>query len=217
MYRYKVLCGPTGVGKTRLLDALSAAGAQVLDLEGLAQHRGSLIGALPGIAQPSQKWFDSLLLEKLRGFDASKPVWVESESKKIGAVELPSSLLEAIRAGRLFNVIAPMGERVRLWREDYSHFEQEPQGLLERLQYLRPLVGGEEFDHWQRLAEQCLMPQLFQRLMEAHYDPAYARSLGKNYPSYDQAQRVELLSLDPANLRQVAERLHGEPARGSSR
>ena len=207
-YHYHVLCGTTGVGKTRLLDALCAVGAQVLDLEGLAQHRGSLIGALPGIAQPSQKWFDSMLLEKLRSFDANKPVWVESESKKIGALELPSALLEAIRAGRLFNVTAPMTERVRLWREDYSHFERDPEGLLERLQYLRPLVGGEEFDRWKHFAQQRLMPELFQRLMEVHYDPAYARSLGKNYSSYAQADSVDLQSLDPMNLRRVAEDLH---------
>lgn len=211
-YHYHVLCGATGVGKTRLLDALAAVGAQVLDLEGLAQHRGSLIGALPGIAQPTQKWFDSLLLDKLRSFDAEKPIWVESESKKIGALELPSALLEAIRAGRLFNVSAPMAERVRLWREDYSHFERDPEGLLERLQYLRPLVGGEEFDRWKDLARQRLMPELFQRLMEAHYDPAYARSLGKNYPSYGQAATVDLQSLDPSNLRRVAEQLHREQA-----
>ncbi len=211
-YTYHVLCGATGVGKTRLLDALASVGAQVLDLEGLAQHHGSLIGALPGVAQPTQKWFDSLLLDTLRGFDPGLPVWVESESKKIGAVELPGTLLDALRRGRLYNVTAPMAERVRLWREDYGHFERDPASLLQRLQYLRPLVGGEELDLWQRLASERRMPELFQRLMEAHYDPAYARSLGKNYAAYLQAQPIALQTLDRDSLRHVAARLHSGEA-----
>ena len=97
-FHFNVLCGPTGCGKTRLLTALEHAGAQVLDLERLAQHHGSLIGDLPGVPQPSQKWFDSLVLKELRSFDPRVPIWVESESKKIGALQLPDALLENMRA-----------------------------------------------------------------------------------------------------------------------
>ena len=212
-FRYNVLCGPTGCGKTRLLTALESAGAQVLDLEGLAQHRGSLIGDIPGTAQPSQKWFDSLFVEKLSGFDPARPVWVESESKKIGAIQLPDALLKAMHAGRVFSLTAPMAERVRLWREDYSHFEADLDSLLARLVYLRPLVGGEEFDRWESLVKERRAPELFQRLMEAHYDPAYARSIGKNYPSIDKAEKLPLERLDRDSLFQVARRLHSEPVR----
>jgi tRNA 2-selenouridine synthase len=131
--RYHVLGGPTGCGKTRLLGALAEVGAQVLDLEDLARHRGSLIGDIPGVAQPSQKWFDSLLVDKLRRFDPSQPVWVEAESKKIGRIEIPTALLESMRASPLFSVKAPMSERVSLWREDYSHFGHDPNAMVERL------------------------------------------------------------------------------------
>lgn len=211
-FRYHVLCGPTGCGKTRLLSALASVGAQVLDLEELAQHRGSLIGDLPGVAQPTQKWFDSLLAEKLRLFDAAQPVWVESESKKIGAIQLPSSLLETMHAGRLFSVNAPMSERIALWREDYSHFERDLDAMMERLRHLRPLVGGEEFARWQELTRERRAPELFQRLMERHYDPAYARSIGKNYPLINEAAKVELHDLDRDSLLEAARRLHPEPA-----
>lgn len=207
-YTFNVLCGPTGCGKTRLLTALETAGAQVLELEGLAQHHGSLIGDLPGIAQPSQKWFDSLLVDKLRQFDPQRPVWVESESKKIGAIQLPDALLETLRAGKVFAVEAPMSERVSLWREDYGHFEADPDGLLERLRYLRPLIGGEEFALWEALAKQRRMPELFQRLMEAHYDPAYARSIGRNFPHFEDAPKLHLDRLDMPALLEVAETLH---------
>ncbi len=210
-YTYHVLCGPTGCGKTRLLDALAAAGAQVLDLEALANHRGSLIGAIPGVAQPTQKWFDSLLLHKLRGFDPAQPVWVESESKKIGAIQLPMALMQAIRGARVFNINAPMAERVLLWRQDYGHFEREPDALMDRLQHLRPLIGGEEFAHWQDLVDQRRMPELFERLMEAHYDPAYARSIGKNFPQGRNAPTLDLQHLDPHSLAEVAVRLHQQP------
>lgn len=211
-FRYHVLCGPTGCGKTRLLSALASVGAQVLDLENLAQHRGSLIGDIPGTAQPSQKWFDSLIVEKLRGFDAAKPVWVESESKKIGAIQLPAALLDTMHAGRLFTLSAPMTERVSLWREDYSHFEQDLDALMGRLHFLRPLIGGEEFAHWETLAREKRAPELFQRLMEAHYDPAYSRSIGKNYPQIDQAAKLELTRLDRPTLLTIARELHKEPA-----
>ena len=207
-FRYNVLCGPTGCGKTRLLMALESVGAQVLELEGLAQHHGSLIGDLPGVPQPTQKWFDSLLVDKLSRFDPQLPVWVESESKKIGAIQLPDALLETFRNGRIFAMEAPMSERVRLWREDYGHFEADPDSLIERLRYLRSLIGGEEFALWEKLAAERRMPELFQRLMEAHYDPAYARSIGRNFPRYADAPRLHVDSLDMPALVEVARELH---------
>jgi tRNA 2-selenouridine synthase len=185
-------------------------GAQVLELEGLAQHHGSLIGDLPGIPQPTQKWFDSVLLNKLQQFDQAQPIWVESESKKIGAIQLPDALLETFRAGKLFALEAPMTERVKLWREDYGHFEADPDALLERLKNLRPLIGGEEFALWERLGAERRMPELFQRLMEAHYDPAYARSIGRNFPQYADAPRLSLKHLDMPALLKVAHQLHDQ-------
>ena len=206
-FTYHVLCGPTGCGKTRLLAALRDQGAQVLDLEALANHRGSLIGAIPDSPQPSQKWFDSTLLHALSAFDVGKPVWIEAESKKVGAMQLPTALFTAMHAGRVYVVNAPMPERVKLWREDYRHFEADPPWLIERLRPLRPLVGADEFDAWEKLADAQHMPELFQRLMERHYDPAYGRSISRNYPHLAGAQSIDLIALDPATLRAVAQGL----------
>ena len=204
-FRYNVLSGPTGCGKTRLLHALQENGAQVLDLEGIAVHRGSIIGAVPGRKQPTQKFFDSLLLQRLSQFDPERPVWVEAESKKIGQVQLPEALLATMRKCVTIAVDAPMPQRVQLLLEDYAHFEQDPMALIERLSYLRPLVGGEEVDAWGLLADEHRVPELFERLMRKHYDPAYRRSILRNYPEIDASPAVMLDDLSPEGLLPVAQ------------
>ncbi len=204
---YNVLSGPTGCGKTRLLYALEACGAQVMDLEDIAMHRGSVIGALPGTPQPTQKLFDSQILQKMKSFSTDRPIWVEAESKKIGNVQLPDALLSTMRMGAIIPVDADMGQRVLLWREDYRHFEEDPQSLVGRLEYLRPLVGGKELDEWRLLADERKMPELFERIMRNHYDPAYARSTQKNYPGIEKLEKVFLTDLSPDGLLPVARSL----------
>src|SRR5206468_11271210 len=98
-FRYEVICGLTGSGKSRLLAALAAEGAQVLDLEALARHRGSLLGDLPDDPQPSQKGFETQIAAALASFDPARPVYVEAESRRIGTVQLPDALLAAMRDG----------------------------------------------------------------------------------------------------------------------
>lgn len=206
-FDFHILCGSTGVGKTRLLGALERAGGQVLDLEGLACHRGSIIGAIPGQSQPSQKWFESLLLQALQRLDPSKPIWAEAESRKIGARALPDGIINALRAGICHAVEAPMPERVKLWREDYRHFEEHPDDLVEKLRGLVPLVGREEFERWEALARARETPALFERLMVAHYDPAYERSSRKNYAHLAFAGAIPLTSLEPDALASAAREL----------
>jgi len=203
-FDYRVLNGPTGCGKTRLLGALAAAGEQVLDLEGLARHRGSLIGAIPGTEQPGQKLFESELLARLRAFDRARPVWIEAESKKIGAVQLPTALFESLhRARRVYSLAVPMSERVRVWNEDFGHFAADPNAMLERLQHLVPLVGRDEFEAWKALADARLVDLLFERIMVNHYDPAYARTSKRNY-GRQPATPLPLPDLDPGSLATAA-------------
>jgi tRNA 2-selenouridine synthase len=206
-FSYNVLCGPTGCGKTRLLQALREAGAQVLDLEEFAKHRGSLIGAIPNVEQPSQKLFETLVLAAMMKFDPAKPVWVEAESKKIGERQVPRVLFDAMHRGTCFRVTASMTERVKLWREDYAHFEQDPDGLLHKLRHLTPLIGSEEFSAWRECAGKREMPQLFERIMRVHYDPAYERSMRRNYPQIDRGPELNLSSLEQGALLDVARRL----------
>lgn len=209
-YRYNVLTGPTGCGKTRLLTALHLVGAQVLDLEELAVHRGSVIGAIPGHAQPSQKLFDSFLLRQLSTYSSERPIWVEAESKKIGNVQLPENLLVAMRAGVTLQVETSMPQRVKMWREDYAHFESDPNSLVAKLQFLRPLVGNAEVTAWEELANKREIPALFERLMRSHYDVAYRRSSLRNYPTIDSSPVLTLDDLSPEALFPIAKQLSNQ-------
>jgi tRNA 2-selenouridine synthase len=199
-----VLAGATGTGKTRLLTALEAQGEQVIDLEGFAGHRGSLIGEVPGVTQPTQKWFDSMVFDRLRRFDPSRVVWVEAESKKIGNIQIPPALHDAMRLVTPIVVTAPMTERVKLWHEDYSHLAADPVGMVQRLEPLKPLIGNEELATWRDLAARRAVDELFERVMTNHYDPCYERSSKHGITKQAKADHLPLTGLDPASLATAA-------------
>lgn len=201
---FRVVCGPTGSGKSRLLHALQEQGTQVLDLEALAQHRGSLLGNLPDDAQPAQKMFDSRLWDALRQFDKQRPVFVEAESKKIGLINTPESLLNQMRVSNCVLIDAPVAARVQLLTEDYAHFLTDPALLIQRLTPLLPLHGRQVLDHWQMLAEQGKWAELVEKLLAQHYDPSYRRSTAKHFSRLPEATILKLDSLDSRTLRSIA-------------
>lgn len=189
-FEWRVVCGTTGSGKTRFLQALAAEGAQVLDLEALARHRSSVLGAIPGQAQPVQKRFDTLLWNALRGLDASRPVFVESESKKVGNVAVPTSLIEAMRASRCLNLVLPDRERVALLLEDYAFFVANNDHFCERLQVLTELRGKAVVDGWIACVREGAIAQVVQELLTQHYDPVYLLSMQRNFAQFAGAQTL---------------------------
>ncbi len=194
---FTVLCGRTGSGKTRLLHALAAQGAQVLDLEGLALHRGSVLGALPGRPQPTQKAFESALWDVLRRFDLARPVFVENESAKIGRLRVPEALLQRFRdQGRCVVVELPDAERVRLLLEDYASFAADPAAFCALLEALVELRGRATVERWQVLAREGQWAACFAALMAEHYDPLYDRSMKRQDAALARAPRLALHSAD---------------------
>jgi len=206
-FRFRVVCGPTGSGKSRLLQALAECGAQVLDLEHLANHRGSLLGGLPDSPQPSQKGFETQLWNALRNFDPAQPVFVEAESRKIGVLSLPDSLLHGIRQADCIHLNARLEARAALLLEDYDHFLKQPELLLEKLDQLASLHSRKTLEHWRQLAEMKEWRQLVVELLEVHYDPAYHRSTHSHFVHFGQAVELQLPQLDSLSLSREARRL----------
>ena len=206
-FAFQVVCGATGSGKSRLLQALAARGAQVLDLEALACHKGSVLGVLPDADQPSQKAFETRLLAALAGLDPAHPVFVEAESRKIGRLHLPDTLLEGLRAGACIEVEAEFSARVEFLLRDYDYFLAAPDWLNQRLDALRPLQGHETVKRWQDLARSGAWRQLVSELLGQHYDPLYHRSQNHNYVNYADALRVDSADLSAAGVRELATRI----------
>lgn len=204
-HAFRVICGPTGSGKSVLLRELAAQGAQVLDLEGLARHRGSVLGGLPDDPQPAQKAFESGLRQALRAFKPEIPVFVEAESRKIGNLHLPNALLERMRASPCLQVEPPLAARVGFLMSEYRHLTDRPQLLRARLEQLSALQPRSVIEHWLACIEAGAWAKLTTDLLEKHYDPLYRRSMGRNYPVQDEVLRPETLS--PAELAACAARL----------
>ena len=181
-HRFTVIAGRTGSGKTRLLQALAAQGAQVLDLEALARHRGSILGGLHGEPQPAQKAFETALWNALRRFDPARPVFVESESRKIGARQVPEALLDQMRGhGRCVVVQMPDDARVALLLEEYADYLRDPDRFCSDLDGLTELQGKARVERWQAMARAGDWPSVYRELMLQHYDPLYTRSIRRNF------------------------------------
>jgi tRNA 2-selenouridine synthase len=191
---FRVIHGATGSGKSRLLRALAAAGAQVLDLEELAAHRGSVLGGLPGRPQPSQKWFESLLLDRLAALDPARPVYVEGESRRIGQVQVPEALILAMRAAECLLLEADADIRVALLMDEYRHFFADHAALEAQLDCLVGLHGRERVGEWKALAARGAWPELVARLLAEHYDPAYRRSASRNFARLPEARTLRVSS-----------------------
>ena len=189
--RYCVICGTTGSGKSHLLQVLAARGEQVLDLEALANHRGSVLGLVPGSPQPGQKQFDSRLWDALRRFDPARVVWVESESKKVGDLRVPQALIEPMRASPCVALTLPLEARVALLMRDYAHFATDTPAFCQRLDALRVLRGNEVINGWQAAAHAGQTAQVVRELLLAHYDPIYLQSMKRNFGGFS-APMLEL-------------------------
>jgi tRNA 2-selenouridine synthase len=200
----RVICGLTGSGKSRLLAALAAEGAQVLDLEGVAAHRGSLLGDLPGAPQPSQKRFETLLLDAMQKLDPARTVFVESESKRIGTLQVPDVLLAAMRAAQCIRVDLATPLRIALLREEYAHFLEDTVQLAQALAPLVVLHGHKTIERWNDAATRGDWDTLVGELLAQHYDPVYTRSIDRNFPRHVEGLVVRPQGIDDVEYRAIA-------------
>jgi tRNA 2-selenouridine synthase len=204
-HRLVLLDGPTGTGKTELLGLTAARGVQTLDLEGLAAHRGSLFGGIPGRPQPSQKMFESRLLAAVDALDPARPVLVEAESSKIGERMIPPALWQRMQAAPRITLAAPPEARARYLVSAYREITEDPAALDEVLARVPDRPGRKRLAAWRSLAQAGEFEALAAALIELHYDPAYRRS-GKT-DGRPQLATLEMAAVTAADLAAAADRI----------
>jgi len=200
----RVLCGATGSAKTAVLVALAEQGAQVLDLEALAAHKGSVLGGLPDQAQPAQKWFETSVQQAISRLDPSRPVFIEAESRKIGALFVPEALVTRMRIATCVEISASRDARIEYLLRDYAWLGEEPELLAEKLGYLKGLVDNETLARWQAWARASALPELYPELIERHYDPLYTRSQNRNFTRFSAAQSFTSTDLSVRGVQALA-------------
>ncbi|QWD99209.1 tRNA 2-selenouridine(34) synthase MnmH [Polynucleobacter sp. MG-5-Ahmo-C2] len=191
-FTFQVICGMTGSGKTRVLQEIGALGAQILDLEGLAVHRGSVLGNEPNAEQPSQKGFETALWNALRNLDPSKPVFVESESKKVGGLHVPDALMEKIRNGICIELRSSAQTRVSWLIREYHHFLTDTDNFKQKLGLLTTHYGKVQIAKWNEAIDAGNFADLVEELLVKHYDPSYQSSIVRNFPQYKIENFVQL-------------------------
>jgi tRNA 2-selenouridine synthase len=197
-----LLDGPTGSGKTEVLQRLAARGVQTIDLEALAAHRGSLFGAVSE-AQPSQKLFESRLLAALDRLDSARPVVVEAESSKVGDRMIAPVLWKAMWAAPRIVLDAPAEERARYLVGAYADVAADRARLDAALARLPGQPGKKALEKWCALADAGAFEALAGELIEKHYDPAYARASKRDARA--QLGVVGLRDLEAASLDAAAD------------
>lgn len=199
-----VVGGNTGTAKTGLLLQLQQLGHQVIDLEGLANHRGSLFGHRSG-GQPSQKAFESAIARIIANLDPARPVVVEAESSKVGGLHVPPCLWSAMSEAPRIVLQAPLSQRARYLTAAYGDIIADPIHLLEIIDQLKRFHPATRIEEWRSLANQGKYETLAGALMQYHYDPRYVKQ------SAQDARRAQVIltidDLSPAGLGEAAARL----------
>ncbi|EAQ12756.1 tRNA 2-selenouridine synthase [Maritimibacter alkaliphilus HTCC2654] len=201
-HRLMLIDGGTGTAKTRLLHHIAAAGGQVLDLEGLASHRGSLFGMV-GEEQPSQKAFESGIAMALTRLDPKRVTFVEAESSKVGDLLVPPALWKAMLASPYVEVTAPIAARAEHLVTSYPDIVDDADRLARTLDRLVKYHGRDVVGGWHELAQDGNWAGLAHQLVETHYDPRYKRIRREAEPE----RLLDLADLTDATLAEAAKAL----------
>ena len=166
-----VFYGNTGCGKTQILIKLEELKYPVIDLEGLAKHRGSMLGAVGLEPQPTQKMFESLLFEKLYKYKNSY-LFMEGESKRIGRISLPDTLYEKMAEGINIKINSPIENRVKLLVEEYAS-ENNKEEIKDSINHLKKFISNEELNNLLQALEKDDYPFIAEQLCINYYDKRY--------------------------------------------
>lgn len=201
----RVIGGLTGVGKTLLLAALEEAGQQTIDLEKMANHRGSLLGSVG--PQPTQRRFETCLHSRLASMDPDRPIYLEAESNRIGSVYLPPSLWQRLAHSNVIELTLPIRERVLLLLEGYRHFLENPESLSEAIEPLGRIRGRAQLQIWHEQIARRAWPDFVTSLLENHYDLCYRQPGSANSNYQPPASQLALSDHSTTSYRNAARTL----------
>tara|TARA_B100000925_G_scaffold277174_1_gene244904 strand:+ start:1061 stop:2137 length:1077 start_codon:yes stop_codon:yes gene_type:complete len=178
-FKFNQIMGITGVGKTLFLKELSKK-KQVIDFEGLANHKGSILGDIPKKAQPSQKFYESSIYQKLNEFNTKKDIWVESESIKVGKLSIPSKIWKIMPMGKNIKLNASIDERTKYILKDYKYFTQNPELMKKAINVLKRIIPRNDFKNIEESLKNQNYYELVRNLIIYHYDKAYKKTRAEN-------------------------------------
>jgi tRNA 2-selenouridine synthase len=205
-YRFILISGHTGTAKTEIVNILNEFSLQIIDLEGLANHRGSVFGAT-ATKQPSQKLFESRLFTRLQSLDSHKPIILESESNKIGQLAIPSMIWNIMKVSPRIEVTAPLNERAKYLTNTYADLIEDKAQLTQRIEFLTHQHGHRKVCEWKNLATENKFTQLAKDLMFFHYDSRYQNSQ-QRHPSKT-LMTIELSHITKKTILEAAKKIKG--------
>ena len=175
-----LISGKTGSAKTKILHSIRDQGAQILDLEGLARHKGSLLGAIPNLKQPSQKFFESLLFYEINKLNLKKNIFIEAESSKVGNVHIPKSIWSNMILSKRIEVVADVNTRAKFLIDDYQYMCKNPILIEPMIKGLKTRLSNNLIDSWEKLIDEKKWFELTKSFLENHYDTSYSSNTIKN-------------------------------------
>ena len=200
-----LISGKTGSAKTKILKSIENEGGQILDLEGLANHKGSLLGKIPDLIQPSQKFFESLIFNKIQNLNLKDKIYIEAESSKIGNIHIPKSIWKKMIKSPRIEISANVELRAKFLVSDYDYMCNDPTLINPIIKGLKNRLSKKLFDEWTNLIDRKKWFDLTKSFLENHYDPSYSSNTMKNDRKV--IKKITATSLNNSDIKDIAKKI----------
>jgi len=200
-----LISGKTGSAKTKILKSIENEGGQILDLEGLANHKGSLLGKIPDLIQPSQKFFESLIFNKIQNLNLKDKIYIEAESSKIGNIHIPKSIWKKMIKSPRIEISANVELRAKFLVSDYDYMCNNPTLINPIIKGLKNRLSKKLFDEWTNLIDRKKWFDLTKSFLENHYDPSYSSNTIKNDRKV--IKKITATSLNNSDIKDIAKKI----------
>lgn len=200
-----LISGKTGSAKTKILKSIENEGGQILDLEGLANHKGSLLGKIPDLIQPSQKFFESLIFNKIQKLNLKDKIYIEAESSKIGNIHIPKSIWKKMIKSPRIEISANVELRAKFLVSDYDYMCNDPTLINPIIKGLKNRLSKKLFDEWTNLIDRKKWFDLTKSFLENHYDPSYSSNTIKNDRKV--IKKITATSLNNSDIKDIAKKI----------